>query len=77
MTPDEAVRLLRRGRCTAAKLAEAGCVTCEATDEAMRALVHATVRRMWIDALGDASLSESEERRIVSDAERIAREVVP
>lgn len=69
MTPDEAVRLLRRGRCTAAKLAEAGCVTCEATDEAMRVLVAEGALRAHDDGLPPAE--------VAGVCARIAREVVP
>lgn len=45
MTPADAIALLRRGRCSAAKLAEAGCATCAATDEAIRVLVAEGARR--------------------------------
>lgn len=54
MTPAEAIALLRRGRCTAAKLGEAGCATCERTDEAMRALVAEGALRAKSDALAVA-----------------------
>lgn len=54
MTPDAVIALLRRGRCTAAKLAEAGCVTCEATDEAIRCLVAEGALRAHDDGLPPA-----------------------
>ena len=71
MTPDEAVRLLRRGRCTAAKLAEAGCVTCEATDEAIRCLVAEGARGIKSGAAWRGGTD------VLKPAEAIACEVVP
>ena len=67
MTAAEAVALLRRGRCSAAKLAEAGCATCAATDEAIRALI-AEGARLAIRAAED-------QRDVLPN--RIARGVCP
>lgn len=67
MTPAEAIALLRRGRCSAARLAEVGCVTCEATDEAIRVLV----------AEGARLAAHASEQREDVLPNRIAREVLP
>lgn len=52
MTLAEAIDLLRVGRCSRAKLAEGPCVACEATDDAIRALV-AEGARLAIRAIED------------------------